>query len=95
MHVLYAQLVEDPAAVVGVPADPPPRVTAVSPREHVTAVVGMEIDCARWSARSEWPSARTTVTIGLAGFDTRASYSFTELFGAETTGQIRKMCAQV
>lgn len=93
-ELLYAQLVEGPAADVVVSTSAPTPLTAVSPREHATAVVGMKIDCAHWGARSEWPSTRTTVTIGLAGFDAPASYSFTELFGTETAGQIREMCAQ-
>lgn len=93
VHVLYAQIVKDASVISGVPSDAPPSLKTIPPKEHVAAVIGLEIDCPLWSARDEWPSVQSTATIGLAGFEAPATYSIPELFGSEAAVQIRELCS--
>lgn len=94
VHVLYAQVVKDDSSLSGVPTAAPPALESIPPNEHVTAAIGLELDCALWSARGEWPSAHSTATIGLAGFEKPAIYSVTDLFGSDIASQIRELCSE-
>lgn len=93
VEVLYAQLAQDPSAIVGIPTQPPAEVTIIPPREHVEAVVGLEIDCTEFNDQSVWPSAQTKASLEVHGFEKPATFMFSDIFGIEAADQIRELCA--
>jgi len=63
--------------------------------QHVIAAFAVEIDCARWSVRGDWPSESTLVSLDVAEFEAPATYAFSALFGPsdDIRDYIRASCA--